>query len=68
MKPKTPMILPWLAKKAGVPDERAEALWIDALRDATRDCALVESPEYWKAAVDHLLASIAAESLLRRNR
>jgi len=66
MKPRYPKIFPWLAKKAGIPDDRAKALWVAALRDATRDCALVESPEYWKSAVDHLLERLAAESLVRR--
>lgn len=66
MKAKYPKMLPWLAKNAGIPIARAEALWIEALRDATRECAVVESPQYWKAAVDHLLSGIAAESLDRR--
>lgn len=28
---KTPMMLPWLARKAGISDTRAEALWAEAL-------------------------------------
>ena len=66
MKAKYPKILPWVAKKAGIPMARAEVLWNEALRDATRVCAVVESPEYWKTAVDHLLERVAAESLDRR--
>ena len=66
MKPRYPKILPWLAKEAGIPSDRAEALWVAALRDARRDRALAESPEYWKSAVDHLLERIAAESMVRR--
>lgn len=66
MKEKNPKILPWLAKKAGIPPSRAEELWVEAVRYATQEADIVESPEYWKAAVDHLIESIAAESLERR--
>jgi len=66
MKPRYPKILPWLAKKAGIPVERAEALWVEALGDATRKSARVESPEYWRVAEARLLERIAAESLARR--
>jgi hypothetical protein len=66
MKAKSPKSLPWLAKKAGIPLARAEALWIEAVRYATQQAEIVESPEYWKAAVDHLLESIADEAQQRR--
>lgn len=62
MRAKYPKILPWLAKKSGVPLERAEALWGDAVRYATQKSAMVESPEYWKLAVERLIELIAAES------
>lgn len=67
MKQRYPKILPGLARKAGITNDRAEAMWIEALRDATRECAVIESSEYWKAAVDNFLKRIAAESLARRN-
>ena len=56
MRPKFPKMLPWLAKSAGVPIERAEELWADAIRYATSETGWVETPEYWKVAVDRLLA------------
>jgi len=62
MHAKYPKMLPWMAKKAGVPVDRAEVLWGDALRHATRKAAVVESPEYWKLAVEHLIDLLAAES------
>lgn len=62
MHPKYPKILPWAAKRAGLPLKRAEVLWGDALRHATRKSAVVESPEYWKLAVERLIDLIAAES------
>jgi hypothetical protein len=54
-----PKILPWVARKAAVPRDKAEALWMEALRDASDNCAVPESSEYWKMAVNHLLASLA---------
>lgn len=58
----TPKILPWLAKQAGVPPARAEALWHKALRHARHNSPAIESPEYWKLAVDRLIALLAAEA------
>ncbi len=63
MKPAYPKILPWLARKAGIPDSAAEAMWLDAVREATSECCVIESPQYWKSASDHLAARIASESL-----
>lgn len=62
MKAKLPMLLPWLARKAGIGDHRAEQLWRAALRHADA-CAAFESPEYWGSAMDRLLELIAAEKL-----
>lgn len=66
MQPKYPKMLSWQARKAGIRDDIAEALWIEALHDATDECAVVESPEYWKSAVDHLLQGISNEARARR--
>jgi hypothetical protein len=60
--PKTPKLLPWLAKKAGISEARSVALWRDAERWAARR-ADVGSSDYFKLAVDHLLQLVAAESL-----
>ena len=62
VKPKTPKLLPWLAKKAGISDERATTLWLESERWAARRAA-VGSSSYFKLAVDRLLELIAAESL-----
>lgn len=50
---KTPKLLPWYARKAGVPLERAEALWRKAVREATSETGWVGNAEYWGAAMDH---------------
>jgi hypothetical protein len=60
---KTPKILPWLARKAGISDQRAEQLWGEALRYATRTTEWVGTPEYWTAAMDKLNELIDAELL-----
>jgi hypothetical protein len=60
--PKTPKILPWLAKKAGITQARAATLWHDAERWAERRAA-VGSSLYFKLAVDRLLELALAESL-----
>jgi len=58
----TPKILPWLASQAGVPLARAETLWRVALRHAQLKSPVIESPAYWKLAVDHLVELLATES------
>ena len=60
--PKTPKLLPWLAKKAGITEHRAITLWRDAERWAQRR-AVFGSSAYFKLAVDRLLELGAAESL-----
>ena len=63
MRPKTPKMLPWLAKSAGLPIARVEELWADAIRYATIETGWVETPEYWKCAVNRLLELLEAEAL-----
>ena len=62
-----PKTLSWQAKRAGIPLDTAKALWIEALRDATDECPIVESPEYWKSAVDHLHRRLMDEAQGRRS-
>lgn len=62
MNPKTPKLLPWLAKKAGITEHRATTLWVEAERWAARRAA-AGSADYFKLAVDRLLELVAAESL-----
>lgn len=58
-----PKILPWLAKKAGISDHRAEILWHAAQRFAALHSGETETPAYWKLAMDRLLELVAAETL-----
>lgn len=50
---KTPKLLPWYARKAGISIERAEALWRKAVRQATDETGWVGNAEYWGAAMEH---------------
>lgn len=58
---KAPKMLPWLARKAGISDTRAEALWAEAIVCATERTGWVGTSEYWQAAVDRLLELIELE-------
>lgn len=61
-RPRNPKLLPWLARKAGISDPRAEVLWHEAERWAARQSE-VGSADYFRLAVDRLLHLVAAESL-----
>jgi hypothetical protein len=61
----TPKLLPWHARKAGITTERAEALWHQAVLEATAETGWVGTPEYWGATTDHFLRLLDAEKALR---
>ena len=54
-------MLPWLAHKAGISEERAEELWVEAVRHATDRTGTVGSSEHSKIAVDRLQELIEGE-------
>jgi len=54
-------MLPWLAHKAGISEERAEDLWVEAVRHATDRTGTVGSSEHSKIAVDRLQELIEGE-------
>ena len=58
---KTPMTLPWYARKAGVSVERAETLWRKALREATSDTGWVGTSEFWGEAEARFLELLDEE-------
>ena len=61
----TPKLLTWHARKAGIPTERAEALWHKAVLEATAETGWVGTPEYWGATTDHFLRLLEAEKALQ---
>ena len=60
---KRPMILPWLARKAGIGEHRADVLWHAAQRHAALNVGETGTPAYWKETMDRLLELIATEAL-----
>ena len=58
---KTPKLLPWYARKAGISTERAEVLWSKAVRIATAETGWVGNAEYWGACMDAFKALIEQE-------
>lgn len=48
---KTPKLLPWYARKAGVSLDRADELWREAVRGATERTSWIGNPEYWGEAM-----------------
>lgn len=58
---RTPKVLPWLARKAGVSDTRAADLWFDAIRYATDVTGWVGTPEYWRVANERWLELLDTE-------
>lgn len=59
---KTPMIVQWHARRTGVSEERAQALWRKAVRHATQTTGWVGTSDYYEAAVQRFLELIAAEA------
>ncbi|MEZ5616343.1 MAG: hypothetical protein R3E35_14155 [Rhodocyclaceae bacterium] len=56
-----PMILPWIAHKAGISEARAEELWREAIRHATDKTGWVGTSDYWEAAEQRLHQLIQRE-------
>jgi hypothetical protein len=60
----TPKMLPWLARKAGLSDARAEVLWAQAALHASREARGLDSRQQAGVAVARLLELIEAEKAL----
>jgi hypothetical protein len=58
---KTPKLLPWYARKAGVSIERATVLWHKAVREATAETGWVGTSEYWGEATSSFLRLLEEE-------
>ena len=58
---KTPKLLPWYARKAGVSIERAKVLWRRAVREATAETGWVGNAEYWRESMSIFLRLLDEE-------
>ena len=56
-----PRMLPWAARKAGIAEARAQALWADALEYAARKTGEVEGSQHAQAALAKFLELVEAE-------
>lgn len=61
-----PMLLPWLARKAGLDDAFIRAIWRKAESHARHDAAF-GSPEYFRLALDRLLSYLSELSRSRKS-
>ncbi|MEN3296221.1 MAG: hypothetical protein V7642_5474 [Burkholderiales bacterium] len=57
----SPKVLPWIARKAGISDTRADALWRKAVNHAAGHTA---DADFYRAAVDHLHQLVAHEKAI----
>jgi hypothetical protein len=51
---KIPKLLPWIARKTGISDEQAAALWSKAVRRATLQTGSAATPDHYRAAMQYL--------------
>lgn len=58
---KSPKILPWIAKKAGISEELALKIWRRALSEAEYLTGKAEGSEYWGLTVERFLSLIEDE-------
>ncbi|MBV0881755.1 hypothetical protein KTQ42_20950 [Noviherbaspirillum sp. L7-7A] len=61
---KTPKVLPWLARKAGLTDEDVETLWSSALRHASLKQPQLTPNQRMAVAMQALLARLGREKNL----
>jgi outer membrane protein TolC len=64
---KTPKVLPWLARKAGLTDEHVELLWNSALRHASLRQPQLAANQRMAVAMQELMARLGREKSLRNN-
>lgn len=62
---KTPKLLPWLARSAGLSDARTEELWLESCRYAQNLTDEVDTPRYWKVSHERLIDLVDADSTRR---
>jgi hypothetical protein len=64
---KTPKVLPWLARKAGLTDEYVELLWSSALRHASLKQPQLDVNQRMAVAMQALVARLGREKNLGNN-
>lgn len=60
---KTPKLLPWLARKAGIPTEKAAALWLEAVSEESLQAGCANDPDYYYRRVVERLQVLSARDM-----
>lgn len=58
---KTPKILPWIARKAGMSNERVETMWHEAVRHAALQSDRIGNSEYYRTMMERLQELVEQE-------
>jgi hypothetical protein len=58
---KTPKLLPWIARKAGISDEQITALWSKAVRRAVLQNGSCPNSDYSRVAMQYLRELLEGE-------
>jgi hypothetical protein len=61
----TPKMLPWLARSAGLTDQRAEALWWEASHYGRKATGEFDTAKYWRVSMDRFLGLMQAEAVAK---
>lgn len=57
----SPKLLPWLARKAGLSQEKAEALWRETLADESNNTQYASNPDLFSRRVLECFQQVAAQ-------
>jgi hypothetical protein len=60
---RAPKLLPWIARKAGIPHERAEAIWLEAVCHASRQNKGPGTPDYARVVMEQLYKLVEQEKV-----
>jgi hypothetical protein len=60
---RAPKILPWLARKAGIADDRAQAMWYEAVCYAKQKTGSVENLNYSRVVMERLRTLLEQEKV-----
>lgn len=61
---KTPKMLPWIARSAGLTDARGVQLWLEASEYASNAAGETDTPKFWKAAHERFVDLVQAEAMV----
>ena len=60
---RAPKILPWMARKAGISDERSQSMWREAVCYATRQTDSIGNADYSRVVMERLRKLVEREKV-----